>query len=103
MMSKAAFNKIAEGLRDAVAIARGEAKAQEPIFQNPALLDEFLTRPQLALRLGRSVKTIDRWHRVGYGPPRMMLGAFPVYTSASVAAWIERRALDKVRRARSKG
>ena len=43
------------------------------------LLDEFLTREQLAEEFGVSVRTLDRWHNLQIGPPRTMLGRRSLY------------------------
>jgi predicted DNA-binding transcriptional regulator AlpA len=52
------------------------------------LLDGFLTREELASELGKSVRTIDRWHADGVGPPRVTLGNAVLYRVESVRRWI---------------
>jgi len=59
------------------------------------ILEEFLTREELAAELRRSPRTLDRWDVLGIGPPRTPVGREIFYRRASVQKWLaaqERRA-----------
>lgn len=55
------------------------------------MLEDYETPAQLAADLGICVKTLDRWHRLGEGPPRVKLGRRVLYRRTSVAAWLASR------------
>ncbi len=48
-----------------------------------------LTRRDLAFYLQVSVRTVDRWFEVGYGPPRIKIGGTVLYTWETVDEWID--------------
>jgi hypothetical protein len=52
------------------------------------ILEEFLTREQLAAELRRSPRTLDRWDVLGIGPPRTPVGREIFYRRASVQKWL---------------
>jgi hypothetical protein len=52
------------------------------------LLSEFLTKEKLAAELRRNVRTLDRWHSLGIGPPRTRIGRTVLYRRASVQKWL---------------
>lgn len=56
-----------------------------------ALLDDYLTREQLAQELKATVRTIMRWENMPDGLPRVNVGGKILYRKSSVAAWLERR------------
>jgi hypothetical protein len=60
----------------------------------PRLLDDYLTREQLAAELDKCIRTLDRWHAMRIGPPRVTIGRVPLYTRESVAAWIQKQEHD---------
>jgi hypothetical protein len=51
------------------------------------------TREQVAVWLGIHTRTLDRWHALGEGPPRIKIGKQIFYRGPSVQAWFE--ALEK--------
>jgi hypothetical protein len=55
------------------------------------ILEEFLTREELAAELRRSPRTLDRWYVLGVGPPRTPVGREIFYRRASVQAWLHAR------------
>lgn len=69
-------------------------QAQAPAVKTPGLLDDYLTREDLAAELGKCVRTLDRWHAARFGPPRVTVGREPMYKRASVASWIEKQERD---------
>ena len=54
-----------------------------------AVLDGFLTESQLAKQLGRTRRTLLRWHVNRIGPPRIQLGRLILYSAKSVRVWIQ--------------
>jgi hypothetical protein len=50
---------------------------------------DTLTARDLALRLNRSVVTLERWRRLRIGPPYLRICGRVLYCPADVAAWIE--------------
>src|ERR1700726_1304547 len=77
----------------ATAMKQQRQQAQAPLSPIP-LLDDYLTREQLAAELDKCLRTLDRWHSMRIGPPRTMIGRVPMYRRNSVAAWIERQEKD---------
>lgn len=55
------------------------------------LLEDFLRREELAEQLGLSPRTIDRWHALRLGPPRVCVGRTILYSVQSVREWLRRR------------
>jgi DNA-binding transcriptional MerR regulator len=56
-----------------------------------SILDGLLTPQELADDLDCTRRTIDRWHRLGIGPPRITIGRTPYYARDSVIAWLQSR------------
>ena len=52
------------------------------------LLDEYLTRSELAAELGKSERTLERWERLGIGPPVTRNGITPIYNIPGARAWL---------------
>ena len=52
------------------------------------LLDDYLTKAQLAEELHRHPRTIDRWARLRAGPPETVIGRQRLYKRSSVEAWL---------------
>jgi helix-turn-helix protein len=58
-------------------------------MSNPQpILEDFLTRDELASELQRSPRTLDRWETLGIGPPRTSVGRKILYRRASVQRWL---------------
>lgn len=56
----------------------------------PKPLPDFLTREQLAAKLGLKLKTLQNWTANGKGPRAYRLeGGFAVYKIDDVASWLE--------------
>jgi predicted DNA-binding transcriptional regulator AlpA len=62
-----------------------------PVAPSGALLAHFLTPEELAAQLGISPRTLNRWHALRRGPPRLMIGRKPYYRGSSVEKWLESR------------
>ncbi len=54
-------------------------------------LEDYITRKELARELGKSVRTLDRWHLRRIGPPRTLAGSSILYNKSKVLAWLETR------------
>lgn len=54
-----------------------------------AVTHDLLTPDQLAEQLGTSRRTIDRWHALRCGPPRIKVGASIFYRADAVRKWLE--------------
>jgi hypothetical protein len=52
------------------------------------LLNGCISREDLANELGRSVRTLDRWHQERLGPPRIKIGKLIVYRKTAVLDWL---------------
>jgi phage terminase Nu1 subunit (DNA packaging protein) len=52
------------------------------------ILEDFLTKEELAAELGRNMRTLDRWEALGIGPPRTLLGRKILYRRMSVQRWL---------------
>jgi predicted DNA-binding transcriptional regulator AlpA len=66
---------------------------EQPIaVQNASLLQEdYLERAELARQLGKSTRTLDRWHTLRIGPPRVVIGRMILYRRHSVLEWLASR------------
>jgi hypothetical protein len=54
-------------------------------------LNDFFTEQQLADELGRTVRTLRRWHELRLGPPRTVCGRLILYRKTSAAEWLRAR------------
>ena len=58
-------------------------------MNNPEkLLADFLTQDEAAAEMKISERTLDRWRRLGEGPPITKLGKRVLYRRASVQRWL---------------
>jgi hypothetical protein len=57
----------------------------------PKLLAGYLTPKELAQELGRCLETVNRWRRLGRGPPVTMIGRFPYYARTRVIEWLNQQ------------
>ncbi len=55
---------------------------------NPQILQGYLTRDELATQLGRCRRTLERWHSLNIGPPRIVIGRMVLYRVESVRQWL---------------
>src|SRR5438874_5836163 len=61
---------------------------EEP-SSKPLLLEGYLRREELAQQLHVSPRTIDRWHTLRCGPPRVTIGRTILYNLDSVREWLQ--------------
>src|SRR6266700_7372956 len=59
-----------------------------PPTENTESIDDLLNRCATASVLGISVRTLDRWHRLGFGPPRIRYAGQIRYRLSSLARWV---------------
>ena len=52
------------------------------------LLADYLPEQQLAVELKRNPRTLQRWRKLGIGPPVTMIGELPYYNIESTRAWL---------------
>jgi len=57
---------------------------------SPAVLNDYLSRSELAQELNICERTLIRWTAFGEAPPVKKIGRKPMYRRASVAAWLTR-------------
>ena len=54
-----------------------------------SVLAGYLVPAELCRQLGRTRRTIDRWHSRGVGPPRMQIERLILYRVQDVRSWLE--------------
>jgi predicted DNA-binding transcriptional regulator AlpA len=64
------------------------ANAEPPQMQTDILKD-YISRDDLADKLGKSVKTLVRWELDGKGPPVTRIGRDVLYRIPSVEKWLQ--------------
>jgi hypothetical protein len=55
------------------------------------ILSDFLERVEAAAELKVCERTLDRWRRLGEGPPITKVGRRVLYRRASLQAWLRAR------------
>ena len=59
-----------------------------------AFFPDVFSREDLAAALGVSIRTLDRWHRLRIGPPRIEVGKRRLYRAEAVQKWFERNEIS---------
>jgi predicted DNA-binding transcriptional regulator AlpA len=54
-----------------------------------SILAGYIAPTELCRQLGKTRRTIDRWHSRGLGPPRIRIERMVLYRIADVRAWLE--------------
>lgn len=67
----------------------------------PALLHDYLGEDELAEELGKNVRTLQRWRKLGVGPPFTLTGVTPKYPRAGAVRWLESGGTAGVKRPRA--
>lgn len=65
------------------------ASIHQESSSKPLLLEGYLRREELAQQLQVSPRTIDRWHTLRSGPPRVTIGRTILYSLDSVREWLK--------------
>jgi predicted DNA-binding transcriptional regulator AlpA len=53
-----------------------------------SVLAGFITPAELCRQLGKTRRTLDRWHARGIGPPRLQVERMIFYRVEAVRAWL---------------
>ena len=68
------------------------AMNEQTLVSTSSLLQgDYLEKAELARELGKSMRTLDRWHTLRIGPPRVVIGRTILYRRQSVLEWLESR------------
>ena len=62
-----------------------------------SVLDGYVTKPELAEQLSKSERTLDRWHELRIGPPRIVIGRTVLYRIDAVREWLQAREQSDIR------
>ncbi len=65
-----------------------KAGETSPSTKTAESIDDLVDRCEAARVLGISIRTLDRWNRLGYGPPRIRYGAQIRYRITSLVRWV---------------
>ena len=71
-----------------------EATGDSPWAKQPPhahLLEGYDTEAECARGINKSPRTLQRWDRLGIGPPRTLIGKTIMYRREAVAAWLRER------------
>jgi predicted DNA-binding transcriptional regulator AlpA len=55
------------------------------------ILKDYVSREQLAAKIGKSVKTLVRWENDGKGPPVTRIGRDVLYSIPSFERWLKQQ------------
>lgn len=59
-----------------------------------SIIQDYLTRAELAADLNVCTRTIERWDRLGEGPPKTKIGNRILYRREGAAKWLRSREQD---------
>jgi hypothetical protein len=62
-----------------------------PTAARSGVLDDYVTRHDLATELGVHPLTLLRWHAERRGPPRVKVGRIFYYRRSAIEAWLRNR------------
>jgi hypothetical protein len=63
----------------------------EPPQMQTEILKDYISRDQLAAKLGKAVKTLVRWENDGKGPPVTRIGRDVLYSIPSFERWLKKQ------------
>ena len=79
-------------MTDQVSENSGDTDGRDSFYpETQSILSGYMTVLQLAAELGNSPRTLDRWHRLKIGPPRVVIGRLVLYRIESVRTWLRSR------------
>ena len=56
-----------------------------------SVLQNYLTKHQAAADLGKTTRTLDRWHTERRGPRRTLIGRSVYYSRKSLSDWLQQQ------------
>ena len=59
--------------------------------EQTGILDDYLPQDELAKQLDVHPRTVERWRRLGIGPPVTWKGREPIYNLESIRTWLRSR------------
>jgi predicted DNA-binding transcriptional regulator AlpA len=62
---------------------------QTKIDSEASVLAGYLAPAELCRQLGKTRRTLDRWHAHGLGPPRVVIQRMILYRVQDIRAWLE--------------
>jgi hypothetical protein len=62
----------------------------------------YLSKKQLATHLHKAERTLDRWHVLRIGPPRITVGRMILYRIEAIESWLRSREERPCRTARGR-
>lgn len=65
--------------------------------ENMAVLDGWMTRPELAEKINVSVDTLARWETQRTGPPCVRMGRRVLYRVEAFREWLQAQETRKIR------
>lgn len=73
-----------------------ETEGPSPDAAKPGLLDDWMSRAELALELGLSVDTLARWETRRIGPACVRIGRKVLYRRGAVQEWLREQERPRV-------
>lgn len=73
-----------------------ETEGRSPDTAKSGLLDDWITRADLALELGLSVDTLARWETRRIGPACVRIGQKVLYRRGAVLEWLRDKERPRV-------
>jgi hypothetical protein len=52
------------------------------------ILEDYQTKSEFAAEMNKTERTLDRWDRLGIGPPRTIIGRTVLYRRTSTQKWL---------------
>ena len=68
--------------------AAGDSPRATPKPPHAHLLEGYDTEAECARGINKSPRTLQRWHRLGVGPPRTLIGKTVAYRRDGVRDWL---------------
>jgi predicted DNA-binding transcriptional regulator AlpA len=75
---------------------------EQHLIASSFIREEFMSERELALALGKTVRTLHRWHAERTGPTRTLAGRAVLYARKNVQQWMESQEQRPCRTARGR-
>lgn len=73
-----------------------KTESPSPDVAKPGLLDDWISRYELALELELSVDTLERWQNRRIGPVCIRIGRKVLYRRAAILEWLREQERPRV-------